>query len=229
MIYLENLTFKKVVYENMSPIPRYGHTAIIYQKKLIIFGGKVKMHNFTYLADLEQFSLGTFYIYIEDKTWSVPHGYSSVNNRQRKNQIAELVGHQIFFNGGYNELGEISGESFLLNLNPVKWVKMVIAENKQTPSLAHHTSCIVLPKEIKFNSKLNIYKFPEISLARRSKIYVIFLIIRQKRKVYLYLVVKSLTGLYLTKCGVLELVENPVSGLSVNQKVKNPLQEVIIQ
>jgi hypothetical protein len=80
-----------------------------------------------------------------------------------------LVGHQIVFHGGYNENEEITGESFMLNLNPLKWLNLSLSDNKTLLCLANHTSSLVLPKEIKYHPKLNIYKFPDVPFQKRGR------------------------------------------------------------
>ncbi len=60
---IENLQFNKLTFGSSNSIPRYGHSGTVYQKKLYIFGGKVKMQNFAYLADLDMYSLGKYYSY----------------------------------------------------------------------------------------------------------------------------------------------------------------------
>ena len=62
----------------------------------------------------------------------------------------------------------------MLNLVPTKWLNIIMSESKIVPTLAAHTSCLVLSKEIKFHPKLNIYKFPELSIQKRGRTNVEF-------------------------------------------------------
>jgi len=68
-----------------SVLLRYGHTAILYQKKLYVFGGRTKMQNYFYIPDLEIYNL-------EDKTWGTPNLFTKSTLRLRRNHIALLVG-----------------------------------------------------------------------------------------------------------------------------------------
>jgi len=70
---------------NISVSSRFGHTGVLYQKKLLIFGGKIKLNNIYFMADLEIYNL-------EDKHWSTPIVYSKNTLKLRSNHIAELIG-----------------------------------------------------------------------------------------------------------------------------------------
>jgi len=120
---------------------------------LYIFGGKTKLLNYAILSDLEIFSL-------EDKTFTSPVMNLKFKCKPRRNHIAELVGSQIIFHGGFDEDDQILGDVSLLNLEQLKWVEIYLDNNTKTPNLAGHTSCLVIPSEIKFSSKLNLYKYP---------------------------------------------------------------------
>jgi len=81
------MEWKKVVSENHSASVRYGHTAILYQKKLILFGGSAKlMTNGQYfLQDVEIFN-------IEDKMWNFPIVFTKSTLKLRKHHVADLLG-----------------------------------------------------------------------------------------------------------------------------------------
>ena len=53
--------WKKFVIDNSIVNPRYGHSAVIYQRKMILFGGKTKLNNYTYNGDVEVLNLGRYY------------------------------------------------------------------------------------------------------------------------------------------------------------------------
>ncbi len=98
------MEWKKITSEN-SVNSRHGHTGLLFQKKLFVFGGKIKMDKFFYMADLEIFNL-------ETKQWSVPITYTRNTLCLRSNHIAELIGKdflykiikgsQMFIHGGIN-------------------------------------------------------------------------------------------------------------------------------
>lgn len=70
-------------------INRTGHSAILHQKKLFIFGGKAKIQNVYIFHDLEIFD-------IENNTWIYPN-CSCINYlKLRKNHVAVVVGKSNF-------------------------------------------------------------------------------------------------------------------------------------
>ena len=71
--------------DNLTVMSRFGHTGVIYHKKLIIFGGKYRINNNFFMADLEEFHL-------EDKVWSAPIIYTKGTLKLRSNHVAELLG-----------------------------------------------------------------------------------------------------------------------------------------
>jgi len=81
--------------------------------------------------------------------------------------IEFYLGSQIFIHGGVSEEEEFLNDSFCLNLNPLKWLTLPIADEANAPVLAFHTACLVLPSEIANNPKLNILKYPEQGIGRR--------------------------------------------------------------
>lgn len=64
---------------------RSGHTAILQQKKLYVFGGKSKVHSMYVLQDLEIFDL-------ENNTWNFPSCPSKNFLKLRRNHVAVIVG-----------------------------------------------------------------------------------------------------------------------------------------
>jgi hypothetical protein len=72
---------------------------------------------------------------------------------QRRNHTAELLGSQIFIFGGINNSNDILNDSFLLNLNPLKWTTCIINKFTPGPKVFGHSSCVVIPREIIKNHK----------------------------------------------------------------------------
>ena len=52
------IEWKKINYDTSVPNPRFGHTATLFQKKLILFGGKTKLNNYSFNSDVEIYYLG---------------------------------------------------------------------------------------------------------------------------------------------------------------------------
>ena len=145
----------------LIPNQRYGHTGVLYGKKFYVFGGRSKQQNYSYLSDLEVYNL-------DDKTWSTPLIVSKNILQLRRNHIAKVIGHQMFIHGGINENGEYLNDSFLFTFYPQRWNQCIITDPANAPYLTGHAACLVLPTEIKYNSKMNIYKLPELGYGKSS-------------------------------------------------------------
>ena len=155
----------------MSPNSRYGHTAVLYQKKLFIFGGKTKNHNYYFLADLDIYN-------IETDSWTSPILYTKNTLDLRINHIADQIGGHMIVHGGISENGVILSDTCILSFSPLKWQQCTISEEHLGPALEGHSSCLVLPHELKFNPKLNIYKYPDVNIGRQggSRVKIIYFI-----------------------------------------------------
>ena len=155
--------------------PRYGHTGVLFQRKLYIFGGKTKSNNFQGFGDLEVYS-------IADKKWIIPSVYTKSYLKLRKNHIAELVGNHMFVHGGISEDGEYLNDSYLLGFHPIKWTKCSIKRNVDdmdiSPYLSGHACCLVISDEFN-NNKLNIYNIPLLKSGSKitSRVYYHIIII----------------------------------------------------
>jgi hypothetical protein len=159
----ENLEWRKMTTEtNYPPVTRFGHTGLLFEKKFIVFGGKAKNNNYTYIADLEYFNM-------EDKTWITPIINTANILKLRKNHVAEIIGRQMIVHGGHTELNEFLGDTHLLNLSPLKWITCLISEQHPGPVLSGHGACLVIPADVRYSSKFNIYKFPDMGIGRLSK------------------------------------------------------------
>ena len=136
---------------------RFGHTSIIYQNKIYFYGGRAKIDKALYYCGLEIFSLneGIYYKPMLSKLNSPP---------LRRNHIAILIDEQIFIHGGVSENNEILSDCHLLNLNPLKWLKVSINRRSQNPKLYGHTGCVVVPKQYLINHKFNLYAYPDLEV-----------------------------------------------------------------
>jgi N-acetylneuraminic acid mutarotase len=136
---------------------RFGHTSIIYQNKIYFYGGRAKIDKALYYCGLEIFSLneGIYYKPMLSKLNSPT---------LRRNHIAILIDEQIFIHGGVSENNEILSDCHLLNLNPLKWLKVSINRRTPNPKLYGHTGCVVVPKQYLINHKFNIYAYPDLEV-----------------------------------------------------------------
>lgn len=72
--------------------------------------------------------------------------------------------------GGLSEEYEYLNDSHLMNTNPIKWSPCSL--NSPGPTLAYHSACLVLPSDIANHPRVNIYKFGEEKIGRRSVVKV---------------------------------------------------------
>lgn len=159
-----------------------GHTSTIIDNKIYIFGGLVKEELYTYNGDLEIYDLST-------NRWSSALIYTKNIMKMRRNHSATNIGGQIFVYGGLSEDNEVLNDSYLLNINPLRWQNVSFKPQKvihvdddhspknnnkniamtiNPPYLYGHQSCLVLPKEISKNPKFTIHKFPETTFSMGS-------------------------------------------------------------
>ena len=158
---LEKLEWKKLQ-TNGQLANRYGHTGIVFQNKLILFGGKTKYLNMTYLCGLEIYS-------ISDHSFNSP-SVGKISPETRKNHIAELLGNQMFIHGGLNESNEILNDCYLLTLTTLKWNLCSIHRYSPPPKLYGHASCVVIPHLLLFNHKFSIYSYPDLEPGKVSNL-----------------------------------------------------------
>ena len=150
---LENLEWNKIIQKEHSH-NRFGHTAILYQNKIYIFGGRTKNESGFSFQGFEIFSLieGVYY----------KPNFSKINCPPiRRNHIAELINEQILFYGGITENNEILNDCYILNLNPLKWFKANINKMTPGPKVYGHTSSLVIPKQHLLSHKFSIYTYPD--------------------------------------------------------------------
>jgi len=158
--------------ENIPSYPRYGHTGIIYQKRFYVFGGKSKLHNYHYMADLDVFDL-------TENQWFTPNISTKKYIELRRNHVADLIGNLMIIHGGTNEENKILNDVCALSMSPpLKWQHLNISDFIVGPALAAHASALVIPMELKYSVKTSIYKFPENGIGKLSwnKVYILYFI-----------------------------------------------------
>ena len=153
---IEKLEWVKIP-QKLPTNNRFGHTSVIYQNKIFLFGGRTKYGGGFVSPGLEIFSLTENSFTNQD-----PEG--NIFPEPRKNHIAELIGAQMLIHGGLNETNEILNDCYYLNLNQLKWGACSINRTTPSPKLYGHTSCLVLPKEYYQSHKLNIFSYPEMEI-----------------------------------------------------------------
>ena len=149
---VETLKWKKISLANNNQINRYGHSAVLYQNKLYLFGGFSKLNKLNIKNDFIIFNLF-------DNTFTT----QKIIGKEpacTKNHISLLVGSQIFIYGGITDQNEIKNECNILNLNPLKWLIPKIDELTPPPYLFGHSACLVIQSKILSDPSFNIYKIP---------------------------------------------------------------------
>ena len=137
---------------------RYAHTGVLHLRNLYIFGGK--SFRGTNFSDLEIFNL-------EKKNWIFPKSEGK-NVPLRRNHIACGVGNTMFVHGGISEENKYLDDLYIFNYKLLKWEDIDISYNNEikSPSLAHHSCCLVVSEVTVHNSKFNIYNCPDIGRSR---------------------------------------------------------------
>ena len=156
----ENFSWKKIHF-NCNFI-RYAHESqIIDNRYLFILGGKIKFNN------NEDFCTIDIFDFIKNKNIKPDFLNNNSNFLRRKNFISEKINDSIIIHGGINEKNEISNEICILNSKIDNYNnKIYLYINKpsfnNSPFLFGHSSCLVLPNEIKNHPFLSINYIPEI-------------------------------------------------------------------
>ena len=140
---------------------RHGHTAILKNKNLYVFGGLYTL--LKTFANLEIFNL-------ETKKWISPVFNTKNLVELRKNHVACSIGNYMLIQGGINESGEILSDCYLLNYQPLQWkIPPLKKESIKIPSLAYHSCCSVLPEWLREEPSFTIFKkIPEENLRLTS-------------------------------------------------------------
>ena len=154
---LWSLNILKLEWEKINPNiqieNRYGHTALSLNNKLYIFGGKTKYSNLSVINGLD--------IYSFNNNTFLNHNIQGESPEKRRNHIAIFIGSQMLIHGGINENGKILNDTYLLNVNQLKWHKCVIDKYCYCPKLLGHACSLVVPLSYLYNPKFNIYNYPE--------------------------------------------------------------------
>lgn len=157
---VENLEWHKINSENISNC-RFGHSGVIYQNKIYIFGGRTKVAQSSVIANFDLFG-------IHERRWLNQTVPPKNQPMLRRNHIAQLIGGQMLIHGGLGENGEILGDCALLSFNPLKWNLCSVNPYLPHPCVYGHSSAVVVQADILTNHKFTIYKYPEFGV---NKLY----------------------------------------------------------
>ena len=201
-----SLEWKKIIPENLIE-NRYGHTALAINNKLFIFGGKTKYLNTSYINGLDIFSFS-------EKKIISPSIYGE-KPENRKSHIAVFVGSHMLIHGGINDEGKVLDDSYLFNMHTLTWNKCIINKIGIYPRLWGHACCLVIPGQILYNPKFNIYTFPEFDTVKKKNI--------KKKGLFVFGGKSSEEGGISNQLWILLMGRKPLDWIKIDTKGKAPI------
>ena len=163
---LNKLQWKRIKANNTC-YNKFGHTCVLLNRKLYVFGGRTKMDNNNTNKETVDIVNGLDVFNLDDETWSSPALSTRNAPRPRRNHIAELVGMNMVIHGGIDDNNEILDSVYVLSLQqPMKWVKPSFPLFNKGPALYGHCSSLVVPLQIKTHFRFNIFKYPDNCLGK---------------------------------------------------------------
>jgi hypothetical protein len=109
------------------PTPRHLHSALVYEDKMIIFGGK----NDSYLSDVYEYD-------VETSIWTQVDPFGETPTPRYGHSCVMIYGTMIV-SGGYG-LNYYLNEVYALDLESYTWTKFKTQESR--PKLYHHRSTV---------------------------------------------------------------------------------------
>ena len=155
---METLEWNKLQTLNTTNC-RFGHTSVFYQNKIFLYGGRIKVEKASMLVGLEVYSLNEN-LFVSSMVKGGPI--------KRRNHIAEVIGNLMLIHGGIDEDNEILDDTYLLNMNQIKWVSPSLSPYGPSPKVFGHSSCLVIPYAVLNNNKFNIYKYPDLDYYNKN-------------------------------------------------------------
>jgi hypothetical protein len=167
---MKKLNWKPLQVRGELPMPRMGHSAVHYKNQIFIYGGNLDRDEMQPKEDIIIFSLFDNKIYLEKC-------YNKLSLKWRRNHIAQALNNQMIIHGGIDENNSILGDTFLLDLDTLRWHELHVKEDshsKSFPVCNHSSVLVVLPE--RRSSHSNIFRFPEtissISSMKHEGIYM---------------------------------------------------------
>ena len=151
--------WEKLYPTGVEPEPRFGHSALEYQKKILVFGGGT---NFNTVHKLRECLNGIKIFHPEKNMWEYMKT-SGTYITTRKYHCAAIVGKHMFIYGGLNQKNNLLSDCALLNLQKNTW-KSIFLEGPEEN--AFHTAASVVNSDQKHYT--SIYRIP-LSLSSRVK------------------------------------------------------------
>lgn len=144
-----------------EPLPRYGHSAVLYKKEIYIYGG-VTDNTFIGREDIVVYDIEKKKFKLEEKTSNKLHF------KWRRNHTADIIGHHMVIYGGIDDEDRVLDDLWALDLNfTLKWI-MADTKGMRLKPLAHHCTALVLPYEKRNNPQMSLFKFPDLPTGRTT-------------------------------------------------------------
>ena len=155
--------WKKIKITEDIPSPRKGHTMVIFQGNIFIYGGLVD--------EIPNKAREDILIYnINEQKFSIDYTLNKNVVGWRNYHIAEIIGPHMFIYGGGDERGNIVAEPYALDLYDMKWMQAKF-NTENLPKRKFHSSCQVFPQSKKYSNKFFLFKiYNDISLYDSNKI-----------------------------------------------------------
>ena len=121
----------------------------------------------------------------------------------------------MLIHGGINEFGRVLDDTILLNMHTLTWSKCSINKLCQHPKLWGHSCCLVIPSQILYNPKFNIYSFPEYETSKKRTI--------KKKGLFVFGGKSSEDGGISNQLWILIMGKKPLDWIKVDTKGKDPV------
>jgi N-acetylneuraminic acid mutarotase len=119
--------------------PRFGHSAVRYDGKIIVYGGGT---HFDTVHKLRECLSGVFLFHLNDNRWE----YLKTKGTylpSRKYHSSVIIASQMFIYGGMNQRNNFLSDPALLNLKKNSW-KSVEVSGEGPGKVSFHSACLVL-------------------------------------------------------------------------------------
>lgn len=160
-----NYHWEKLYPSGVEPEPRFGHSALEYQKKIIVFGGGT---NFNTVHKLRECLNGVKVFHPDKNLWEYLKT-SGTYISARKYHAAAIVGKHMFIYGGLNQKNNLLSDCALLNLQKNTWKSIFLEGPKEN---AFHIACSVLNPDQKSNFSIYHIKSSVINRVTKPGIYI---------------------------------------------------------
>ncbi|XP_063693035.1 uncharacterized protein LOC134824948 isoform X2 [Bolinopsis microptera] len=123
----EAAVWTKLSYSGKAPPRLFNHSAILYDKKVFIFGGSLGSSFSLWVFD---FSVYEWEKYQTGENWPL----------NRHSQSVSILNNTVYMYGGYTYLGCESNELWTYDLDDNEWCKVETAETNTPPAMFGHTA-----------------------------------------------------------------------------------------